>query len=114
MISAVESWVNKRLTKVRIDGVRKRSYESNITNYHIRKDRTTVMLNNAFVDVGIPGPKAKAMADASWNNIYTSAKIKRAFRKYFPKGLKLAVSQKSTPQHIPKTGTVSSCSFSNE
>ena len=100
MISAVESWVNKRLTKVRIDGVRKRSYESNITNYHIRKYRTTVMLNNAFVDVGIPGPTAKAMADASWNNIYTSAKIKRAFRKYFPKGLKLAVSQKSTPQHI--------------
>ena len=100
MIGAVEKWVNKRLTKSRMIAMRNRSEASNITNYHIRKDRTTVLLNNAFVDAGIPGPKAKAMADACWNNVYTTVKIKRAFRKIFPKHLKLAVSQKSTPQHI--------------
>ena len=86
--------------------MRKRSEESNITNYHIRKDRTTVILNNAFVDAGIPGPKAKAMADACWNNVYTTVKIKRAFRKYFPKGLKTSsFSKVNTATHYNKNGS---------
>ena len=100
MISSVEKWVNKRLTKVRLEAVRKNSYATNVTNYHIRKDRTIVMLQNAFYDHGFTAEQAQAMSRAAWDKVYTLTKIKREFRKIFPKHLKMVVASQSTNSHM--------------
>jgi hypothetical protein len=100
VISSVEKWVNKRLTSVRLDAVRANSYATNITNYHIRKDRTVVMLQNAFYEHGFTSEQAIAMAISAWNNVYTVAKIKREFRKMFPAHMKMVVAKQSTNSHI--------------